>query len=125
MRSHIDAASKHASTLAIDSYADRMQSIMGMADHIADCSPFQKWLAKNGAEIEFDEHGEPERMRIDGILSMLKSDSFETAQEIASEALYKWTRSGNDPLPLRRTLMTWQTSSGDTETGYVGAVADR
>ncbi|WP_254861725.1 DNA-binding protein [Halovivax gelatinilyticus] len=110
---------------AIDSYADRMQSIMGMADHIADCSPFQKWLAKNGAEIEFDESGEPKRMRIDGILSMLKSDSFETAQEIASDALYKWTRSGNDPLPLRRTLMTWKTPSGDTETGYVGAVADR
>ncbi|WP_247729577.1 DNA-binding protein [Halovivax limisalsi] len=110
---------------AIDSYADRMQSIMGMADHIADCSPFQEWLAKNGAEIEYDENGEPERMRIDTILSRLKSDSFETAQTIAEEALYKWTRSGNDPLPLRRTLMAWKTPGGGTETAYVGAIADR
>lgn len=71
---------------AIDSYADRMQHIMGLADHLAESSPFQKWLAENGADLEFDEHGEPDRIRIDTVLSMLKSDSFETAQRIASDA---------------------------------------
>jgi len=46
---------------AIESYADRMQHLMGLADHVAESSPFQEWLAKNGAALEFDEHGDPGR----------------------------------------------------------------
>jgi len=77
---------------AIESYADRMQHIMGLADHVAESSPFQEWLAKNGADLEFDENGEPRRMRIDTILSRLKADSFEDLATIASEALEKWSK---------------------------------
>ncbi|WP_455449796.1 DUF7845 domain-containing protein [Natrinema thermotolerans] len=110
---------------AIESYADRMQHIMGLADHVAESSPFQEWLAKNGADLEFDENGEPRRMRIDTILSRLKADSFENVATIASEALEKWSKSGNDPTTLRGTELTWKTPSGGTETGFVGAVADR
>ncbi|WP_408959212.1 DNA-binding protein [Natrinema sp. 74] len=109
---------------AIESYADRMQHIMGLADHVAGSSPFQEWLAKNGADLEFDQ-GEPRRMRIDTILSRLKSDSFENVQTIASEALEKWSKSGNDPTVLRGAELTWKTPGGGTETGFVGAVADR
>ncbi len=72
---------------AIESYADRMQHLMGLTDHVAESSPFQKWLAKNRADLEFDEQGEPRQMRIDTILSRLKSDSFENLGTIASEAL--------------------------------------
>ncbi|WP_226006602.1 DNA-binding protein [Natrinema salinisoli] len=110
---------------AIESYADRMQHLMGLADHVAESSPFQEWLAKNGADLEFDEHGEPRQMRIDTILSRLKSDSFENVATIASEALEKWSRSGNDPTELRGVEFTWKTPGGGTETGFVGAVADR
>jgi hypothetical protein len=110
---------------AIESYADRMQHIMGLADHVAESSPFQEWLAKNGADLEFDEHGEPRRMRIDTILSRLKADSFEDLATIASEALEKWSKSGNDPTALRGIELTWKTPGGGTETGFVGAVADR
>ncbi|WP_255193023.1 DNA-binding protein [Natronobeatus ordinarius] len=109
---------------AIDSYADRLQHVMGLADHVAECSPFQRWLAENGADLEFDQEGNPKRLRIDTILSWFKADSFETAQRVASEALEKWTRSGNDPAVLRRTSMTWTTPGGTTETGFVGAIAD-
>ncbi|ELZ11923.1 hypothetical protein C478_12155 [Natrinema thermotolerans DSM 11552] len=110
---------------AIESYADRMQHIMGLADHVAESSPFQEWLAKNGADLEFDENGEPRRMRIDTILSRLKADSFENVATIATEALEKWAKSGNDPTALRGVELTWKTPSGGTETGFVGAVADR
>ncbi len=110
---------------AIESYADRMQHIMGLADHVAESSPFQEWLAKNGADLEFDDQGEPRRMRIDTILSRLKADSFENVRTIASETLEKWSRSGNDPTALRGVELTWKTPGGGTETGFVGAVADR
>lgn len=110
---------------AIESYADRMQHIMGLADHLAESSPFQEWLATNGAEIVFDDAGDPRRLRIDTVLSWLKSDSFEDVQAIATEALEKWVRSGNDPAVLRRTQMTWKTPDGGTESGFVGTVADR
>ncbi len=33
----------------IESYANRIHHLMGLADHIEDCSPFQKWLAEHGA----------------------------------------------------------------------------
>ncbi|ELY64701.1 DUF7845 domain-containing protein [Natrinema versiforme] len=110
---------------AIESYADRMQHIMGLADHVAESSPFQEWLATNGADLEFDENGEPQQMRIDTILSRLKSDSFENVATIASEALEKWSKSGNDPTALRGLELTWKTPGGGTESGFVGAIADR
>lgn len=110
---------------AIESYADRMQHIMGLADHVAESSPFQEWLATNGADLEFDENGDPRQMRIDTILSRLKSDSFENVATIASEALEKWSKSGNDPTALRKIELTWKTPGGGTETGFVGAIADR
>ncbi len=72
----------------------------GLADHVAESSPFQEWLAKNGTDLKFDDQGEPRRMRIDTILSRLKADSFENVRTIASEALKKWSRSGNDPTAL-------------------------
>ncbi|TYL38172.1 DNA-binding protein [Natronococcus pandeyae] len=110
---------------AIENYADRIQHVMGLADHVAESSPFQQWLAENGAEIEFDQEGEPKRMRIDTILSNLKASSFETVWAVAAEALEKWSKSGNDPAVLRRAELTWKTPGGGTELGFVGAVADR
>ena len=110
---------------AIGSYADRMQHLMGLADHVAESSPFQKWLAENGADLEFDDSGNPKRMRIDTILSRLKADNFEHVATIAAEALEKWSKSGNDPTVLRGAQLTWKTPGGGNETGFVGAVADR
>ncbi|KDE56697.1 hypothetical protein EL22_25345 [Halostagnicola sp. A56] len=110
---------------AIGSYADRMQHLMGLADHVAESSPFQQWLAENGADLEFDDSGDPKRMRIDTILSQLKSDSFEHVATIAAEALEKWSKSGNDPTVLRGAQLSWKTPGGGSESGFVGAVADR
>ncbi|AXR77690.1 DUF7845 domain-containing protein [Natrarchaeobaculum sulfurireducens] len=110
---------------AIDSLADRIQHVMGLADHIAESSPFQKWLAENGAEIDYDQDGNPEHVRMETILSRLKSSSFENVQRIAAEALEKWRKSGNDPSVLRQAQLTWRTPGGGTEVGFVGAVADR
>ena len=99
-----------------------MQYRLRLLDHPA-VSSNQQWLAD--AEIEFGDDGEPQRMRIDTVLSWLKSDSFETIQTSAGEALAKWVRSGNDPMPLRRTQISWRNPMGEVETDYVGAVADR
>ncbi|MFC6716257.1 DNA-binding protein [Natrialbaceae archaeon GCM10025810] len=110
---------------AIESYADRIQHLMGLADHVAESSPFQKWLATNGADLEFDDDGEPRRMRIDAVLSRLKSSSFESVHEVAREALETWSKSGNDPAVLSRTEIVWRTPGGGTEVGFVGAVAGR
>ncbi|RQG94071.1 DUF7845 domain-containing protein [Natrarchaeobius chitinivorans] len=110
---------------AIESFADRIQHVMGLADLIAESSPFQQWLAENGAEIDFDESGDPKHVRIDTILSQLKYGSFENVQTIAAEAIEKWRKSGNDPSVLRRAQMTWKAPGGGTEVGYVGSIADR
>ncbi|ELZ19368.1 hypothetical protein C477_08518 [Haloterrigena salina JCM 13891] len=75
--------------------------------------------------VKFDGQDEPRRMRIDTILSRLKADSFENVGTIAAEALEKWSKSGNDPTILRGAELTWKTPGGGTETGFVGAVADR
>ncbi|SFS52226.1 hypothetical protein SAMN04488556_1294 [Halostagnicola kamekurae] len=98
---------------------------MGLADHVAESSPFQQWLAENGADLEFDDSENPKRMRIDTILSQLKADSFEHVATIAAEPLEKWSKSGNDPTVLRGAQLTWKTPGGGSETGFVGAVADR
>ncbi|WP_226040036.1 hypothetical protein [Natrinema sp. DC36] len=63
-------------------------------------------LEKTGVSLEFDDQGEPRRMRIDTILSRLKSDRFENLHALASEALEKWSRSGNDPTVLRGVELT-------------------
>ncbi|WMT09795.1 hypothetical protein NP511_09235 [Natrinema thermotolerans] len=59
------------------------------------------------------------------IRSQLNADSVETVATIASEGLEKWAKSGNDPTILRGAELTWKTPGGGTETGFVGAVADR
>ncbi len=115
--------SPKASGDAIESFADRIQHVMGLADHVAELSPFQQWLAENGAEIEFDQGGDPKRLRVDTILSKLKYGSFENVATIAAEALEKWSKSGNDPAVLRQAELTWKTPGGGTEVGFVGAIA--
>jgi len=107
----------------IESYADRLHHMMGLADVIGDCSPFQQWLAEHGAELEFGEDGEPKRLRVDTILSTLKSSSFESAHELAHEAIEKWRHSGNDPTVFSQIPMLWQTPDGSTEGKPVGTLA--
>ncbi|MFP9192994.1 DNA-binding protein [Natrialbaceae archaeon A-CW1-1] len=109
---------------AIESYADRLQHIMGLADHIAECSPFQKWLAENGAELEFDQEGKPKRLRIDTILSMRKSDSFENARRVAQEAIDAWRHSGNDVVDFASVAMVWKAPAGGHDSHRVGRIAD-
>ncbi|GAB3678881.1 DUF7845 domain-containing protein [Halopiger thermotolerans] len=109
---------------AIESFADRIQHVMGLADHIAESSPFQRWLAENGAEIEFDEHGNPKRLRIDAILSLLKHDSFENARAVAQEAIDAWRHSGNDVVPFSKVSMVWRTPEGGRDSHRVGSLAD-
>lgn len=109
---------------AIENYADRIQHVMGLADHIAESSPFQKWLVENGAELEFDDSGNPKRLRIDNVLSMLKSDSFENARRVAKEAFEKWRGSGNDPRTIARVSMTWRTPGGGSESRLLSTLAD-
>lgn len=110
---------------AIDSAADRIQHLLGLADHVADCSPFQEWLAENGAELEFGEEGDPKRLRIDTVLSWLRSSSLPYAPDVAREALEKWRKSGNNPAVLRDAKIAWSRGANDVETAFVGAVADR
>ncbi|AEH38874.1 DUF7845 domain-containing protein [Halopiger xanaduensis] len=109
---------------AIESFADRIQHVMGLADHIAESSPFQKWLAENGAEIEFDESGNPKKLRIDAILSLKKADSFENARRVAQEAIDAWRHSGNDVVPFSKVSMVWRTPGGSRDSHRVGAIAD-
>lgn len=109
---------------AIESFADRIQHVMGLADHVAESSPFQQWLAENGAEIEYDEAGNPKKLRIDAILSLLKGDSFENAREIAQEAIDAWRHSGNDVVQFSKVSMVWRTPGGGRDSHRVGSIAD-
>ncbi|WP_276255613.1 DNA-binding protein [Halomontanus rarus] len=109
---------------AIESYADRIQHLMGLADHVAESSPFQKWIAENGADLEFDDGGNPKRMRIDTVLSLKKADSFENARRVAQEAIDAWRHSGNDVVRFSKTTMVWRTPGGGKNSHRVGAIAD-
>ncbi|WP_255168477.1 DNA-binding protein [Natrononativus amylolyticus] len=108
---------------AIESYADRIQHVMGLADHVAESSPFQKWLAENGAELEFDQEGNPKRLRIDTILSMLKGNSYESARRVAQEAIDAWRHSGNDVLHFSDVQMVWRQPGGGHDSRRVGKLA--
>ncbi|OIB57437.1 DNA-binding protein [Natrialba sp. SSL1] len=108
---------------AIESFADRIQHVMGLADHVAESSPFQQWLAENGAEIEYDGQGNPKKLRIDAILSLLKGDSFENAREVAQEAIDAWRHSGNDVVQFSKVSMVWRTPGGGRDSHRVGSIA--
>ncbi len=97
---------------------------MGLADHVAESSPFQKWIAENGADLEFDDGGNPKRMRIDTVLSLKKADSFENARRVAQEAIDAWRHSGNDVVRFSKTTMVWRTPGSGKDSHRVGAIAD-
>ncbi len=109
---------------AIESFADRIQHVMGLADHVAESSPFQQWLAENGAKIDFDEQGNPKKLRVDAVLSMLKGDSLENAREVAQEAIDAWRHSGNDVVLFSQVPMIWRTPGGGQDSRRVGSLAD-
>ncbi|ELY97902.1 DUF7845 domain-containing protein [Natrialba asiatica] len=109
---------------AIESFADRIQHVMGLADHVAESSPFQQWLAENGAEIEYDANGNPKKLRIDAVLSLLKRDSFENARQVAQETIDAWRHSGNDVVQFSKVSMVWRTPGGGKDSHRVGSIAD-
>ncbi|WP_323172874.1 DNA-binding protein [Natrialba sp. PRR66] len=109
---------------AIESFADRIQHVMGLADHVAESSPFQQWLAENGAELEYDQNGNPKKLRIDAVLSLLKGDSFENARQVAQEAIDAWRHSGNDVVQFSKVSMVWRAPGGGKDSHRVGSIAD-
>ncbi|WP_323172989.1 hypothetical protein [Natrialba sp. PRR66] len=76
------------------------------------------------AELEYDANGNPKKLRIDVILSLLKRDSFENARQVAQEAIDAWQHSGNDVVPFSKVSMVWRTPGGGKDCHRVGSIAD-
>lgn len=75
-------------------------------------------------DVEFDQEGNPKRLRIDAILSMLKGNSYESARRVAQEAIDAWRHSGNDVLHFSGVQMVWRTPGGGHDSHRVGKLAD-
>ena len=86
-------------------------------------SAFQLWLNKYAAELE-QPPGEdgPMKIRIDTLLSRLKSGSRQRVNDVLLEGALAWKKMGRDPKDFHDALVRWKISSDSYEVGAVGAV---
>lgn len=59
-------------------------------------------------------------VRIDTILSRLKSTPNPKVEEVLQEAIDAWRKDGRDPLEIRNATVKWRTDADNWEVGLVG-----
>ena len=85
----------------IDSAGERAARILDLEVRQSASSAFDLWLAKYGAEFEAPDHeGERPVVRIDTVLSKLKSTTQPLVEDVIAEMLQAWRKDGRDPATL-------------------------
>jgi predicted transcriptional regulator len=81
-----------------DSIADRVGQLVGYDMQQSASSAFDRWCKEYGAEFvrEASEHGDDVRVRIDTVLSELKSSTKPHLQTVIEEMFDAWTKDGRD-----------------------------
>ncbi len=105
----------------IENAAGRVASLLGMEARQASSSAWQQWCNKYAAKVSRDDETGELTLRIDTMLSRLKSTSCPRLDDVLHEAIKAWRRVGRDPLELRGANLEWRSSGGSWNSGIVGA----
>ena len=107
----------------LENTAERIAKVYRMDARQAASSAFQLWLNKYAAELE-QPPGEdgPMKIRIDTLLSRLKSGSRQRVDDILEEGALAWKKMGRDPKDFRMALVRWKMSADSYEVGAVDTV---
>jgi predicted transcriptional regulator len=103
----------------IENAADRTAKILNLESRGDESSAWQEWCQKYAAKItEVTEDGK-RKIRIDTILSELKSTPHPRVQDVLHEAVAAWRREGRDPLDLLEATVKWRISPDGWKQGTV------
>ncbi len=103
----------------IENAADRAAKILNLETRQAASSAWQKWCQKYAAKItEVTDDSRP-TVRIETVLSRLKSSSNPHVQEVLREAVDAWRRDGRDPGELLEATVKWRAGPDTWEVGKV------
>ena len=99
----------------IENAADRAAKILNMDAKQAASSAFQMWLNEYGAEVlETVETGQM-KIRIDTILSQLKSSKLPHLSDVLNEGRLAWIKSGYDIQEFNEARVKWKSGPGAYE----------
>lgn len=103
--------------------ADRAAKLLNIDTRMAASSAWQKFCSKYGAKIveSCDDH-ENEMLRIDTILSELRSAAYPRIQAVLHDAMDAWHYVGRDVVDLREMRVTWRDEDGNWRVSKVKAV---
>ena len=108
-------STEHQITNAVDRAA-KMYDLDVRRD---ESSAWERWCVKYAAEItETTEDGD-RTIRIDTILSELKSTPHPRVQDVLHEAVEAWRKEQRDPLDLQEATVKWRVSPDEWKTGVV------
>lgn len=103
----------------IENAADRVAKILNLETRQAASSAWQKWCTTYAAKIvEVTDEGN-HMLRIDTILSRLKSSPNPRVQDVLREAVDAWRKEGRDPIDLLNATVKWRTGPETWEVGVV------
>ncbi|WP_435360388.1 DNA-binding protein [Haloarchaeobius sp. DFWS5] len=106
----------------VKSAADRAAKILGMDARQASSSAFQLWMNKYGAEVEVDDDGSVQTVRIDTMLSQFKSTNNPRIDDVLAEGRKAWHKSGYDVVDLYGSSVI-AVVDGEKTSGVFGALA--
>jgi len=108
----------------IENAAGRVASLLGMEARQTSSSAWQQWCNKYAAKVSRDDESGELTLRIDTMLSRLKSTSCPRLDDVLHEAIKAWRKVGRDPLELRDARLEWRASDGSWDSGMIGASVD-
>lgn len=113
------AAIVESTEYQIENAADRAATILNLETRQAASSAWQKWCTTYAGKIVEVTKGGHHTLRIDTILSRLKSTPQPRIQDVLQEAIDAWRKDGRDPLELLNATVKWRTGSDTWEVGMV------
>ena len=84
---------------------------------------FQKWLARYAGELIEDDTGKV-RLKVDSILSRIRSGSAPYLGDVLAEGREAWARLGRDPVEYRQAVVEYTSPQGERRREYIGAALD-
>ncbi|PGF15639.1 hypothetical protein CP556_05560 [Natrinema sp. CBA1119] len=103
----------------IENAADRVSKLYNLETKSASSNAWQQFCTKYSASLVGVADEEDTTLRIDTILSKLKSSSNPRVQDILAEAVDAWSSIGRDPLELRAANVQWRSDPDSWEYGKV------
>nr|WP_158056024.1 MarR family transcriptional regulator [Halorussus halophilus] len=105
----------------IENAADRAAKILNLNIRDAASSAWQLWCNKYAARLTDVPDDGKMTLRIDTVLSKLKSAPQPYVDDVLDEGLMAWRKQGRNPRELRKSIVKWYDSSGDLHEGTVAA----